>query len=124
MKTKIAVFMILLLIAAAIPGWAICPVENWINKKADSASYGEKVGGMFLRGLHGIVKSPAELVIHPYQESKAHFDKGLGVLRGLGMGAFRMLEHAAISVVDIVSAPVPNYHGIKSEDQHEWGKKK
>ena len=123
MKTKIAVITGLLVMAASVQGWSMCPLGNWANTKAESASYGEKAGGMLVRGLAGIVESPAELLIHSYQESKDHFDKGLGVARGLGMGVFRMVEHIAIGAVDIVSAPVPGYHGIKSEDQHDWGKK-
>lgn len=123
MNTKTAVITALLTVMTAIPGWSMCPVDKWVNEKADSANYGAKTGGMVLRGLHGIVKSPTELLIHPYQESRDHLDNGLGILRGLGTGVFRTLEHAVIGVADIVLAPVPNYHGIQSEDQHKWGKK-
>jgi hypothetical protein len=123
MKTKIAVITALWVAMTGSTGWSMCPVDKWVNEKADSAGYGTKAGGMALRGLHDIVKSPTELLIHPYQESRNHLDNGLGILRGLGTGVFRTLEHAVIGVMDIVSAPVPNYHGIKSEDQHEWGKK-
>ncbi len=111
---KVALLMALLLVVGALPGWSVCMFDNWIDKQATSTNYGTKAGGMLLRGIHGIVESPVELFYHPYDELKNRPENGIGFFKGLGLGAWGMVDKIGHGAWDILTALVPNYNGETS----------
>lgn len=117
---KIAVMLSILMVFAAVPGWAICgAVDHWIDEKVQSDSYPEKLMGMVLNGFHRVIESPFELVYHPYDQIANQKKYAMGLFTGLGEGLYRTVENIGIGVVNIISAPIPNYHGVTREHDHE-----
>ncbi len=109
---KISLFVILLFVLGVGPGWgAVCPIETKVGEWADSSNYPVKIGGMFLRGIHSVVKSPIEIFYHPYDELKHRPQYGLGFFKGLGIGAVWMFDHVLRGVWDVATAPIPDYNG-------------
>ncbi len=111
---KIAVFLALLMALSAVPAWAMsCPIDQWINEKASSDSYGSKAVGLFFDGLHRIVTSPVELVVHPYNGAKE--DNVRGFFIGLGKGLYHTVEDIGTGVINILAAPIPGVTGVRSK---------
>jgi len=105
-----------------VPGWCGCVVHDWANEKANSDSYPVKVGGMMLRGVHGILMAPGELVCHLYHDPKENFQAGAGIARGLGNGLIWTMDGAVRGAWDILSSPFPDYHGEPTTHVNEcWG---
>lgn len=124
MMKKIAMLTLVLMMASAIPAWAICgPVDHWIDEQAASKTYPVKVGGMILRGLHRIIESPLELVYHTYDGSVNHLENGVGILKGLGSGFAWTLDSIVRGGWDVLTALFPDYYGETGTHELEWGSK-
>ena len=127
MRSKIAAMLVILLFVAAVPaGWSMCqncPMKDWLNTKADSTSYGEKAGGMLLRGVYRVVTSPAELIFHTYDGVANHTQYGLGLLTGLGTGAVYTVDSIVRGAWDIVTSPIPDFHGAPDNAEDPLCKK-
>ena len=116
---KIAVALLLLMVFSASQVWAApsCPLGNWADEKAQSDSYATKLMGMFVLGADQIITSPIHLVYGPYDHI-ANQDKGvMGLFTGLGEGLVGTGESIVSGVVNIVTSPIPDYHGIRYKDK-------
>ena len=120
---KIALFLALLIVVGAQPGWSICgPVDSWIDEQSASDVYYVKAGGMLLRGLHRIIESPVELACSTYKGSTQELGYGEGVLKVLGGGFLWMLDDIIRGAWDIVTFAFPGYHGEPgNHEQNCWG---
>lgn len=117
---KIVVMLSILMLFTAAPGWTMCgAADHWISEKVQSDSYSEKMMGLFLDGLHRVAESPFELAYHPYDHIANQKKYATGLFTGLGEGLYRAVENIGIGVVNIISAPIPNYHGVTREHDHE-----
>ncbi len=109
-KRTLAIALALLTLAGrAYAAWGM---ENWKEGQMASASYGEKAGAMALNGLGRILAAIPEIVYYPYAEAATEKGGVEGVFRGLGIGLYHLGEDVVVGVANLVSAPVPGYHGI------------
>ncbi len=116
---KIAILVAVFLVIGSIPGWSVCgPVDDWITKQADSTNYPVKFVGLLLSGVHRAVEAPFEVLYHSYDGTRNRFENGLGFFTGLGEGMFRGIESIGRGAVDVLSAPVPGYNGMKGGHDH------
>lgn len=119
---KIGVIVALFLAVAAVPGWTMCPADQWLEDTANSGSYPVKAGGMILRGVHRIIESPVEIACHTYKGATEELEYGLGIFKGLGMGLLWTLDSAVRGAWDIVTFAFPDYHGEPGKHEQEcWG---
>ena len=112
MKKRTLLIVLILLTVAAGRGYAAWGMENWKESQMGAASYGEKTGAMALNGLARIAAAIPEIVYYPYDEAKTEKGGAEGFFRGLGMGLYHLGEDVLVGVANLVSAPIPGYHGI------------
>ncbi|HTL46560.1 MAG TPA: hypothetical protein VL688_00685 [Verrucomicrobiae bacterium] len=84
----------------------------------DSTQYVVKMGGMMLDGVNRIVAAPFDLLYHPVQDIFVDKHYGTGLFTGLGEGLYHGVEGILIGAWNIVSSPVPNYHGETTDHVH------
>ncbi|OGW72305.1 MAG: hypothetical protein A2Y02_00205 [Omnitrophica bacterium GWA2_52_12] len=108
-RTFVIALMLLTLAGRAYAAWGM---ENWKESQMASSSYGEKTGAMALNGLARIVAAIPEIVYYPYAETAIEKGGVEGFFRGLGMGLYHLGEDVVVGVANLVSSPVPGYHGI------------
>ena len=115
MKKKIAIMLLLLVVLSASQAWAApsCPLGNWAGEKAQSDSYPTKFMGQFVLGVDQILTSPIKLVWYTYDHIVTQKKYATGLFTGLGQGLVEAVESIGAGVVNIVTSPVPGYHGIK-----------
>jgi hypothetical protein len=117
---KIAMFVTVLMVLGSVSAWAgICPkTDSWIKSKVDSEQYVVKMGGMMLDGVNRIVAAPFDLLYHPVNDVFVDKHYGTGLFTGLGEGLFRGVEGIMVGAWNIISSPVPGYHGETTDHTH------
>ena len=105
---KIGAFLILTMVMALSPAWAINgTADEKLAKLADHSSYGVKVPGMALYGLYEIGEAPLESLNQPYDQTIAKKDYALGFFKGVNRGTYNFLEGATRGIFNIFRSPVP-----------------
>ena len=118
---KITTLLILTMILAAGPAWAInAPVDEGMAKLADHQAYAVKVPGMIAHGLYEIAEAPLEMLNQPYEETIPKGDYAFGILKGINNGAYNLFEGITRGLFNIVRAVVPGVGRYeKTENQRK-----
>lgn len=118
---KIAMMLVVLLVMGSASAFAgVCPkTDEWIKGKVDSDSYLVKTGGMLLDGVNRIVAAPFDVLYHPVDDMFVEKHYGTGLFTGLGEGLFRGVEGVMVGAWNIISSPVPGYHGETTDHSHK-----
>ena len=122
MKKKITLLLLVLMVFGTAQAWAgpaSCPLGNWADEKAQSESYPTKLMGMVVLGVDPILTSPINLVWYPYDHIANQDKKVIGLFTGLGEGVLETGEAIVSGAVNIVSSPIPGYHGIRYKHKKE-----
>ncbi|HNV85831.1 MAG TPA: hypothetical protein PKL97_02550 [Candidatus Omnitrophota bacterium] len=120
MRHKKLVSFVLIFAALFITGWTrLDPMNQRLNEKANAQDYAEKAGGMALRGIAGILQSPVELAYHGYTETFENPMCGLGFYKGIFIGLFWTGDKITRGAWDVLTAPVPDYHGAPGSHHDE-----
>ena len=82
-----------------------------IWEKAESDAYGEKAGGMLLRGLLNAGSCFVDLVVQTVEKTQTG-PPLVGTLTGIGSGAGCTILRAGSGILDIATFWVPDFNGI------------
>ena len=117
---KIALFVALLLVVGSATAMAgICPkTDERIHNMVQSDHYLTKTGGMVFVGINRIVAAPFEVLYHPVNDVFVDKEYATGLFTGLAEGVFRGVESAMVGAWNLLSSPVPDYHGETTDHTH------
>ena len=109
---KIMAFAIVLMLAAAGPGFAFTSaIGGPIEDLATSDNYMVKFPGLILDGVYHVTEVPYELVSHPYNDVIVEKDYFFGLFTGLTHGIHSGLGKIVKGTYSVISAPIPGQHG-------------
>jgi putative exosortase-associated protein (TIGR04073 family) len=79
---------------------------------ADSPKYGEKAGGMFVRGVINAASCFVDMPVGAVKGAQKENNQFMGAIGGFATGAMCTILRAASGVIDVATFWVPGFNGL------------
>jgi putative exosortase-associated protein (TIGR04073 family) len=86
---------------------------------ANSDKYGEKAGGMLLRGLLNVASSPIDMPVQAVKGAQKNKPEFIGAVGGFASGAVCTILRASSGIIDVTTSWVPGFHGLPVSRSYE-----
>ena len=86
---------------------------------AESPKYGEKAGGMVLRGLLNAASSPVDMPVQAVRGAREHKPEFVGAVGGFTSGAVCTILRASSGIIDVAAFWIPGFNGLPVSRSYE-----